>query len=180
MAKPEEKLQPVQWGAVAAILDDFLTGTEKNRVPKTYSFPNADYPYCNNWCVRKINCAGCFWRHSYRAPVTMASFRDGTSNTCIVGETLPDIDVFRVWALANGSIAFTSIPLNYVDYANGFNPDGTAKWGYTDHFGFHSRHPGGANFTWGDGRVAWISDTIDLAAYRGLSTRAGGEVVSPP
>jgi site-specific recombinase XerD len=37
MAKPAEKRQPVQWGAVAAILDDFLTWTEENRAPKTYS-----------------------------------------------------------------------------------------------------------------------------------------------
>lgn len=37
MAKPEEKRQSVQWGAVAAILDDFLTWTEENRAPKTYS-----------------------------------------------------------------------------------------------------------------------------------------------
>jgi hypothetical protein len=33
MAKPEEKRQPVQWGAVAAILDDFLTWTEENGLP---------------------------------------------------------------------------------------------------------------------------------------------------
>ena len=112
--------------------------------------------------------------------MTIASFADGTSSTFIVGETIPEIDVFKVWAISNGSISYTSIPLNYVDYTNGFNPDGTAQWGFTDHFGFHSRHPGGANFTWGDGRISWISDSIDLAAYRGLSTRAGGEVVSPP
>ncbi|MGA2617102.1 MAG: tyrosine-type recombinase/integrase [Thermoguttaceae bacterium] len=37
MAKPEEKRQPVQWGAVAAILDDFLTWTEENRAAKTYT-----------------------------------------------------------------------------------------------------------------------------------------------
>ena len=37
MAKPEEKRQPVHWGAVAAILDDFLTWTEENRAPKTFT-----------------------------------------------------------------------------------------------------------------------------------------------
>ena len=37
MAKPEQKCQPVQWGVVAAILDDFLTWTEENRAPKTYT-----------------------------------------------------------------------------------------------------------------------------------------------
>ena len=37
MANPEEKRQPVSWGAVAAVLDDFLTWTEENRAPKTFT-----------------------------------------------------------------------------------------------------------------------------------------------
>ncbi|MGA2065866.1 MAG: hypothetical protein ABSG86_12910 [Thermoguttaceae bacterium] len=37
MAKSQQKRQPVQWGAIAAILDDFLTWTEENRAPRTYS-----------------------------------------------------------------------------------------------------------------------------------------------
>jgi hypothetical protein len=37
MAKPEEKHQPVDWGAAAAVLDDFLTWTQENRAAKTYA-----------------------------------------------------------------------------------------------------------------------------------------------
>jgi hypothetical protein len=37
MAKPDEERQPLQWGAVAAILDDFLTWTEENRAAKTFT-----------------------------------------------------------------------------------------------------------------------------------------------
>src|SRR5208283_1355079 len=37
MAAPEQKCQPLQAGAVAAILDDFLTWTEENRAPKTFT-----------------------------------------------------------------------------------------------------------------------------------------------
>jgi len=36
MAKPEEKRQPVDSSAVAAVLDDFLTWTSENRAPDTY------------------------------------------------------------------------------------------------------------------------------------------------
>ena len=37
MSKPEEKRQPVQWGAIAAVLDDFLVWTEENRAAKTFT-----------------------------------------------------------------------------------------------------------------------------------------------
>jgi prepilin-type processing-associated H-X9-DG protein len=41
---------------------------------------------------------------------------------------------------------------------------------------FSSRHPGGANFTAGDGSVKFIADTIDVTSFRALGTRAGCEV----
>jgi prepilin-type N-terminal cleavage/methylation domain-containing protein/prepilin-type processing-associated H-X9-DG protein len=57
-------------------------------------------------------------------------------------------------------------------------------------FGFHSRHPGGANFVFGDGSVRFLKETIDMGSpayngnasqigvYRKLSTIAGSEVIS--
>ncbi|MDR3634952.1 MAG: DUF1559 domain-containing protein [Isosphaeraceae bacterium] len=45
-------------------------------------------------------------------------------------------------------------------------------------FGFRSMHPGGANFLAGDGSVKWLKESINLTTYRGLGTRAGGEVIS--
>lgn len=41
--------------------------------------------------------------------------------------------------------------------------------------GFRSNHPGGANFGRLDGSVSWIDDSIELAAYRALSTVAGSD-----
>jgi len=37
MAQPDQERHSIQWGAVAAVLDDFLAWTEENRAPKTYT-----------------------------------------------------------------------------------------------------------------------------------------------
>ena len=45
-------------------------------------------------------------------------------------------------------------------------------------FAFRSLHPGGANFAFADGSVRFVKDSVNLATYRALGTRGGGEVVS--
>jgi len=56
-------------------------------------------------------------------------------------------------------------------------------------FGFRSQHPGGANFSFCDGSVRFLKQSIDMGnpnytppinigVYRQLSTRKGGEVIS--
>ena len=45
-------------------------------------------------------------------------------------------------------------------------------------WGFRSLHPGGVNFSACDGSVKFIKNSVNLAAYRGLGTIAGGEIVS--
>jgi len=45
-------------------------------------------------------------------------------------------------------------------------------------FAFRSNHPGGGNFAMADGSVRFVKQTVNDAAYMGLGTRAGGEVIS--
>ena len=45
-------------------------------------------------------------------------------------------------------------------------------------YGFRSLHPGGANFALADGSVKFIKNSINIPTYRGLATRAGGEILS--
>jgi prepilin-type N-terminal cleavage/methylation domain-containing protein/prepilin-type processing-associated H-X9-DG protein len=130
---------------------------------------------CHNYSgTGKAECTGTFWRHSHLAPVKMRSFTDGTSNTIMIGEVLPEYDDFKYWALSDGMWASTHAPLNWMPGVN--NP-----WsGWPDQMGFRSRHPNGANFACADGHVTFLAQTISSAVYRGLSTRAGGEIVAAP
>ena len=42
---------------------------------------------------------------------------------------------------------------------------------------FGSFHPGGANFVLADGSTRFVSETIDMIIWRGVGSRAGGEVI---
>jgi hypothetical protein len=169
------------WGAVPANLEFGVTnyagvlGPHNNGnacIVSTATSPCL--PDCHNFSLYgKFECSGTFWRHNLTAPVKLRSFTDGTSNTIVVGEVLPDYDDFKVWALGNGAYSFTCPPLNYF-------PDVYDPWDWYKMNGFRSRHARGASFVCGDGHVAFINDTINLNTYRALSTRAGGELVSIP
>jgi prepilin-type processing-associated H-X9-DG protein len=101
----------------------------------------------------------------------LESFADGLSHTLVVGEVLPEFDSFKYWPLSSGTYASTHAPVNYT-------PDPNEPWfGWANQIGFRSRHPGGAHFLWGDGHVALVSDGIHENVYRGISTRAGGEIL---
>jgi len=61
---------------------------------------------------------------------------------------------------------------NKITTAYGINSDATYIMA-----GVHSHHPGGANFTFADGHVSFLSETIDQETLEWLTTRAGGEVI---
>jgi prepilin-type N-terminal cleavage/methylation domain-containing protein/prepilin-type processing-associated H-X9-DG protein len=144
---------------------------------------------------------------------------DGTSNTMAVGETsrfINDPDqIFETWSRClwfsssfPGATRVTgtasTIPrINAPFYpgepgGGGFVDGEVDSWSWIQsgfdyrtfgQFGFRSQHPGGANFSFCDGSVRFIKQTIDMGnpnytppinkgIYRQLSTRKGGEVIS--
>lgn len=68
-----------------------------------------------------------------------------------------------------------SRPTVFASDSSGFNLNGKNSIG-----GFRSVHPNGCNFLFADGSVQWLSQNVDPAVYRDLSTYAGGETVAVP
>lgn len=121
-----------------------------------------------------VICRG--YEASNGAPIPTSDFeiRDGMSRTFAFGEAVPEYCGWSSWYWWNGTTSTCGIPLNYEepDKPRRFN---AGEW--RDNWGFHSRHPGGANFAFCDGSATFISDSIDLDTYRAQATIDGGELI---
>ena len=124
--------------------------------------------------------------------------KDGTSNTIMFGEAEPDLAVMPEMGIVNENnaansgrkdhwafggddldtnnqgdmsefLGSTGVPMNAPRVAQG----SAAFAAYELSFG--SRHPGGANFAFGDGSVRSLQDSIDAAAYSALGSRNLGD-----
>jgi prepilin-type processing-associated H-X9-DG protein len=108
---------------------------------------------------------------------TLQAITDGTSNTFLIGESLPSRSQWTgAWCYANNATGTCAI------YPNAFQTNGqifgVGDW--PDNYSFHSAHTGGVQFAMCDGSVQFISSGIDINGYRALATRAGGEVATIP
>jgi prepilin-type processing-associated H-X9-DG protein/prepilin-type N-terminal cleavage/methylation domain-containing protein len=94
---------------------------------------------------------------------------DGLSQTLVVGER-------RTSWIASTWTGIHQLEEETFERVVGFtnNPPNSAT---ADEAEFSSRHPGGANFLFGDGSVRFISDHIDRKMYQALGTRSGQEVI---
>ena len=114
----------------------------------------------------------------------MAGVTDGTSNTLLVGESLPAEDANNEFFTATSASMGVTIPLNWSTkrstctdgQAFGTNDLG-CRFSYAGH-GFKSRHPGGVNFLFADGSVHFLKNSINRVTIANLGSRNGGEVVS--
>ncbi|TWT58068.1 Type II secretion system protein G precursor [Thalassoglobus neptunius] len=115
-------------------------------------------------------------------------FRDGTSNTMMIGETaynLPDYKFSSGDCAGQSRYSFTYWASPYPGSTTAtteydFNPRDIAEDGIFDTNwprSFRSDHVGGVQFTFSDGSVHFISENIDAELLDGLATRSGGEIV---
>lgn len=119
-------------------------------------------------CHEHGGCNGIFFRISYQNPLALRDVYDGTSYTFLVGEDVGMHNNHSAAFYANGDYASCHAPLNFMPH-----PPRPDDW--WDVISFRSRHPNGANFCYADGSVHFVSDLVEHAIYRGLSTRDGRE-----
>jgi len=104
-------------------------------------------------------------------------FGDGLNSTIFLGETYltHQRNSELVWSLGyrHSSLRSTENPVN--------TPIGEGStlnlYNRVFNAAFGSKHPGGAQFAFGDGHVSFLGEDIDLNAYRALSTRDKGDRV---
>ena len=110
----------------------------------------------------------------HNSAIRFQDMRDGSSNTFLVGERKTDTSQSPPWhstwvgVIAGGEEAFARI-LAVADHTPN-HPSAHLE-------DFSSYHPGGVHFLFGDGRVRFISENIDLGLYQALATRANNEAV---
>ncbi len=158
-----------QWDGIEVALTSYKGVIGDTRMGGGASMHPGTEPDCHH----VGGCNGIFFRTNYQEPIHFADITDGTSGTLMIGEDVPKQNDHSAAYYANGDYASCHAPLNFV-------PDPPRPRDWWDVMSFRSLHPGGANFCLADGSVRFISETIDHAQYRALSTRDGREPVSVP
>ncbi len=139
------------------------------------------------------------------ALIRLSDATDGTSNTLLLGETLPEHCEFMRynggkagWAqdnfIAQGQTiqpinwkidrmrttpaAFTSCGCDANSNPSGDRARCIMNWAVT--WGFKSNHPNGANFASADGSVRFITESITMRTYQYLGCRDDGQAANVP
>jgi len=113
---------------------------------------------------------GCFHINS---KVKFRDITDGTSNTFLLGEREGQEQPHKagMWLGVQQDRYLNSTMGGCLNNSN-FRLNGGHQWGC-----FSSLHPGGANFTFADASVHFISETVNGVTYENLAQRNDGNVI---
>ena len=115
---------------------------------------------------------------NYKTPYRMRDITDGLSNTMFVGEVFESHtpQSTNIWSVAGRHESTLRTAENAINTPPGAGIV-TAPYGINLNGAFGSRHVGGAQFTFGDGHVSFLSENLSLTVYRAMATRDSGDVV---
>jgi prepilin-type N-terminal cleavage/methylation domain-containing protein/prepilin-type processing-associated H-X9-DG protein len=148
----------------------------------------SNYAACHHHRDRPIdaNNTGVFYLNSH---TRIEDIYDGASNTILVGEKLLETGDLGWMSGTRATLRNTGLPpdanpagtfgaIPPVDADDGEPAAGPSLDPALRVGGYASRHPGGANFIFGDGSVKFIKSSVRPAVFQHLGHRADGEVVS--
>ena len=163
-----EKPAFVSWYSTTA-----SNGTVFPAATGSYAFSAGTITVANGLGNPKYDNNGMFY---YQSDLKVSEVSDGLSNTMFVGEVVESHtgNSSNIWSRAVRDMDCLRSTYNPVNTKPG-DPLYLDLYGLQCNAAFASRHPGGANFGYGDGHVEFITETIDLDVYHWMSTRAGGE-----
>jgi prepilin-type processing-associated H-X9-DG protein/prepilin-type N-terminal cleavage/methylation domain-containing protein len=120
---------------------------------------------------------GVFFRNS---KISFGDITDGTSRTLLIGERTVRLGPTTWVGSVTGATIYAPQTGPQVEDAAGMvlgqanHPPGSPNCELNE---FASRHPGGANFAFADGHVAFIISTVSQGVFHALATRAAGEAL---
>jgi prepilin-type N-terminal cleavage/methylation domain-containing protein/prepilin-type processing-associated H-X9-DG protein len=152
--------------------DDFYPTSSSFTTPYRHQGANGSFNGLENG-------DGIFWRADIRnGKLTLLAITDGTSNTFMIGEDIPELIQWNAWPYPNGACGTCAIPPN-TGVTIGDPNVGTAGFGnWPTRYSFRSRHPSGLQFAMADGSVRFVRDSIPLGTYRAYATIRGNEIIA--
>ncbi|NDH07995.1 DUF1559 domain-containing protein [bacterium] len=110
--------------------------------------------------------------------VKLSNITDGTSNTLMIGEMSWVDNVagtrYRGWARGCDTAVGTEVCSGAKSVANAINAYSNVLF---NEMPFGSSHSGGTNFALGDASVRFLSDKVNINAYRAAASFDGGETL---
>jgi prepilin-type processing-associated H-X9-DG protein/prepilin-type N-terminal cleavage/methylation domain-containing protein len=146
--------------------------------------PTANYVGVFGTSDPGIDGDGVFFRNSNTG---LRDIIDGSSQTMIVGERSQRLGQATWVGSVTGAVLFP-VDNDGIGYPRVEDAPGMVLGHAGGRYGpgnpgaevnqFYSRHPGGVNFLFADGHVAFLKTTLSNTTFRALATRAGGETIS--
>jgi prepilin-type processing-associated H-X9-DG protein len=168
---------PLSWQAMAR-------DAVGNPVRSICQVPSANYLGMFGTSDPGIDGDGIFFRDSN---IGIPNITDGTAQTIAAGERghalgeatwVGSVTGASLYPVDNDGVGYPRVesgPGMVLGHAGGSlgpgDPNGEVNQ-------FYSRHPGGVNFLFADGHVAFLKTSMPNLTFRALATRAGGEMIS--